>query len=148
MVVFVGHIPPHIGALRTLTNFGEGIVNIIKGVFVVKTPFIIHAPVSFSKISPVKPSATPRPSSITIVRGNNPCTSLISCGVIGSLRSKLVNVFRARIKPYGRLIQNHGKHGSNGDAVLPACIKKRRVEHLAETIRAANTQPVTLDGFR
>jgi hypothetical protein len=51
---------------------------------------------SFPKISIVEPSTTTKSSSITIVRGNNSCTSRISCVVIGSWRSKLINVLLAR----------------------------------------------------
>ena len=55
---------------------------------------------SFSRISWVRPSATIWPSSITIVRGNNSCTSFISCVetsiVIGSSLSRLISVRRAR----------------------------------------------------
>ena len=80
----------------------------------------------FSKISIVRPSAT-------IV--------MIICEdqhVIGSSRSKLINVFCARIKPRRGFIQIqntwvHGKHGGNSDAYLPACINNKRVGYLAET---------------
>jgi len=65
-------------------------------------------------------------------------TSLISCVetsiVIGNSRSKLINVLRAAgSSPADD--QNawiYGKHGGNGDAFLPACMK-RRVGCLTET---------------
>jgi hypothetical protein len=109
---------------------------------------------SFSKISLVSPSATTRPSSITIVRGNNSCSSLISCVVIGSSRSKLIYVLRARGSSPAdgssktRMLGFHGKHGSNGDAFLPACIKKRTIGHLAETTSAVSCTTGDAGGFK